>query len=184
MRKKSLLTVTTLILMTFIFTSSALAYSFTGHTWSKTNGNTYNVSVKYATTNTTYRAAFDSAVSDWNSSQSKIKFNLSALNVSSLNKVGTQDVDNPSLYGVCITYPISGTAKISYFTADLNIGNPNVVNYSKTRRSTAGHELGHALGLDHVSVLVTAIMNSSRDRETVYTPQTDDINGVNALYPL
>ncbi|ANY70331.1 hypothetical protein BBD42_30415 [Paenibacillus sp. BIHB 4019] len=184
MRKKSLLTAMPFILLALLFTSTAFAYTFTGHKWPKSANNSYNVYVKYATANTAYKAAFDSAAADWNSAQSKIKFNLSALNTSTLSKVGTQNVDDPSMYGVCITYVSPGTTSTSYFTADINIGNPAVANQSNTRRSAAGHELGHALGLGHTPLLVKAIMNSSRDRETIYTPQTDDKNGLNALYPL
>ncbi|WP_338555307.1 M57 family metalloprotease [Paenibacillus sp. KS-LC4] len=183
MRKKSLLTAAILLLPALIFTSTAFAFTFTGHKWPKSVNSTYNVYVKYATTNTTYKAAFDTAVSDWNSAQSKIKFNLSALNTSTFSTVGTQNVDDPSMYGACITYVSPGTTSTSYFTADINIGNPSVVNFPQTRRSTTGHELGHALGLGHSSAPVTAIMNSSRNRENVYLPQTDDKNGINTLYP-
>jgi hypothetical protein len=49
------------------------------------------------------------------------------------------------------------------------------------RRSTAGHEWGHALGLDHVGG--SALMNDVRNRDTIYVPQSDDIKGIQALYP-
>jgi len=48
------------------------------------------------------------------------------------------------------------------------------------RRSTTGHELGHALGLDRTAN--AAIMNNVRDRNVIYTPKDEDIKGVNAIY--
>ena len=50
------------------------------------------------------------------------------------------------------------------------------------RRGTAGHELGHALGLDDNNSGGAVIMNVGRNRNQVFTPQTDDINGVNSIY--
>ncbi len=47
-------------------------------------------------------------------------------------------------------------------------------------RRVAVHELGHALGLDH-EPMNTAIMNLGYSR-TIIDPQTDDINGLVALY--
>jgi predicted Zn-dependent protease len=38
------------------------------------------------------------------------------------------------------------------------------------------HELGHAFGLDHCTV--TSVMNQSRDRDTIYLTQDDDIDGL------
>ena len=47
-------------------------------------------------------------------------------------------------------------------------------------RRVAVHELGHALGLNHDN-RYPAIMNSTYS-ESIETPQTDDINGLRALY--
>lgn len=49
--------------------------------------------------------------------------------------------------------------------------------------STAGHELGHGLGLNHVTF--PALMYPSEDRYYswgIYKPQQDDENGVNYIY--
>jgi len=52
-------------------------------------------------------------------------------------------------------------------------------------QSTCGHELGHAMGLDENWDDVELLMYPENDRyddEGVYTPQQDDINGINAIY--
>lgn len=48
-------------------------------------------------------------------------------------------------------------------------------------RSTATHELGHAFGLDDLSS-GTSMMNSNRNRSSLYTPQSIDISRVKSLY--
>lgn len=49
------------------------------------------------------------------------------------------------------------------------------------RRSTAGHELGHVLGLDDLSS-GAALMNTNRTRSSIYTPFSDDRDGVDDHY--
>lgn len=44
--------------------------------------------------------------------------------------------------------------------------------------ATAAHEVGHTLGLGHSTS--AAVMNPSYSYSS---PQTDDVNGLNALYP-
>lgn len=52
------------------------------------------------------------------------------------------------------------------------------------RKAVYTHEIGHALGLAHASTGVASVMRDEAQRHANgwYTPQTDDINGVNNLY--
>lgn len=43
------------------------------------------------------------------------------------------------------------------------------------RQSVAAHEFGHSFGLGHT--WLPALMNLNRDRNVIYTPQSDDIDG-------
>jgi hypothetical protein len=52
---------------------------------------------------------------------------------------------------------------------------------TNARKSTCVHELGHAMGLNDLTS-GTAIMNVNRNRDSIYNPQSDDINGVNASW--
>lgn len=64
----------------------------------------------------------------------------------------------------------------TYYTSNMT-GDPHSI------ESTAGHEIGHAIGLGHVSN--PALMYPDEYRYwtwNIYYPQNDDINGANYLY--
>ena len=98
--------------------------------------------------------------------------------------LGIMNESSSSLYGR-VNYTTSGST-ITGFAAYVNIGNTvlssaSSANKAKIARSVACHELGHLLGLNDLTS-GTAVMNTNRNRLTLYTPQTDDINGVSAGY--
>lgn len=124
-----------------------------------------------------HQTGFQNAISDWNSSQDKKRFRNSGSTASgALDSYSMNDyVEFGYTYLVynedtkCVTAWVSKINK--YFAA---------THEEIFARSVGGHELGHTLGLDHTNN--PALMNSERDRWTIYRPQTDDINGINALY--
>ncbi|WP_053784084.1 zinc metalloprotease [Paenibacillus xylanivorans] len=123
------------------------------------------------------KSAWQSAVSDWKNKQSKVEFVYSSSSDSKLHSYHSAD---KTLYG-----EMQWTSDLLKFVTKFNgyiNNNANNITTTNVARSTANHELAHAMGLDHVSG--TSVMNSNRDRATIYLPQTDDVNGINARYPV
>ncbi|MBW4083365.1 matrixin family metalloprotease [Paenibacillus sp. S150] len=60
--------------------------------------------------------------------------------------------------------------------------NRDAANFSNFVKSVLVHEYGHIFCLDHT--VQTSIMNDSRDRNTMTTPQQFDIDEVNSVYNL
>jgi Matrixin len=115
---------------------------------------------------------FISSKNDWDATPTKVGF---AFNSTSPTLV-IGDVSTANNYrGQTFTNSATGKAEVYlnwyYLASDTDT----------RRRSTSGHELGHALGLDHSTGAV--LMNDARNRDQVFSPKTDDINGVNSIYP-
>lgn len=174
-----------LLVFFLISVSSASAYSLNSYRWPKNSGVTYTIPVKYGTSDSTYKSSWATAVSDWNSSQSKININLSDFNTSALSYVGTYVTSDTSIYGETTSTLTADSSTVTHFVSRFNTANSSVTSNATIRRSVANHELGHALTLAdyNPSVVFLAIMNQLRNRSITYTPQSDDINGVNAKYP-
>jgi hypothetical protein len=114
---------------------------------------------------------FIAAKNDWDATPTKIGF---AMNSSAPEIIVGDYSSNDGYRGYTLidnTKPEKLNLNWFYLSADDDT----------KRRSTSGHELGHALGLDHTAN--AALMNDARDRATIYTPTTEDINGIKAMYP-
>lgn len=114
---------------------------------------------------------FIASKNDWDSTPTKIGF---AMNTSSPQMIIQDYVSKDGFNGKTFidnTKPEDVYLNWQYLSAEDNI----------KRRSTSGHEIGHALGLDHTAN--AALLNDKRDRAAIYTPMTEDINGIKAIYP-
>ncbi|MDD4681034.1 MAG: matrixin family metalloprotease [Clostridia bacterium] len=127
-----------------------------------------------------WRTAFQNANYSWNYSTSDVQWGYNANNTYSIEQV--YYLENSTEYGRFQGHATSGYWD-TYAWAELNQFSLETIFPEKSatfKKSTACHEEGHSLGLGHSTA--TAVMNTSRDREQIYEPQSDDINGVNSIY--
>lgn len=184
-RNKVLIVVVSLSLLGSLFVESASAYKLDsdGHRFFKCS--TCNTSYPtyswgdYMGGTSVIKTGWQNAISDWNNAQSKVEFVYSSGSSSKLHSMHNLD---KSLFGR-MQYNYDAFKFVTKFNGYINAYanyNDQKISDTNVARSTGVHELGHAMGIDHVSG--TSIMNTSRNRKTLYKPQTDDINGVNARY--
>lgn len=145
-----------------------------------TTGTTLNIPYRWGSnlgsSTNIWRVAFQNGINNWNTRPTKPRFVLGSS--SAPNVINTYSA-NDGAYGYCQAYT-DGAGKM--VGSDI-MGNTYTTSgfTSVMRQSTAGHELGHSIGLAH-STVTPALMNTSRNRSTTYTAQTDDVNGVNYMY--
>lgn len=173
MKKKFILTLVALIcILSASFSSDASAYVKTG--W-KLSSTTQSFKWGASLQDGLYKTGWNNAIASWeNATASNVKLNF-FYHSSSVHFLTRWTEKDSTYYGKMITTSKNGiVTKYQGYLNDYAVKNSNVA------KSTAVHELGHALGLDHNKG--TSIMNSARNRNTMTKPQTDDINGVKSIY--
>lgn len=175
MLKKSIFAIAISIMSLIIFSQSVYAYKLIsfGHDsayikmWNPSENLSSTYQVPYARAkNAWYNTATDAQIVDeWNDHQHQIYDRQIA------------DTWN-GLYSVS-WYNSNGTARS--FTICLNDTILRNKSYNYVQ-SVIVHEFGHVLGLDDDPPEYQSIMRSDRTRETMITPQQDDVDGVNDFY--
>lgn len=158
-----------------VFASMSTSEAYVEAGWKlASKSSTYKWGDRLDSGSSVIRSGWESADTSWNTASNIV---LSA-NTSSVNTLNSWYEASSTYYGrMSTTYNTSNI--VTKFAGDINAGNTNITK-SNVAKSTGVHEFGHAIGIDHNSG--TSIMNSSRDRTTMHVPQTDDKNGVNAIY--
>jgi len=170
---KKILVVCFTILMFVVGSQSVQAYSL--HGWKlPTKTTSFQWGSRLASSGSVLRNGWESAITSWYNSSSVNFFHHS----SSVNILNSWNESSSTYYGRMTTWKNNNNV-VTQFLGELNAGNTNITK-TNVAKSVAVHEFGHTLGIDHVSV--TAIMNSNRDRTVTHNPQTDDKNGINAIY--
>lgn len=126
--------------------------------------------------NSTWTDMFLQAGYSWNNAQTKFQWG----NVSSSSNIQQMYyVTNSNEYGrTQLQWSPAGIFTRAWMEVNQYSVSSKSWNFQK---SVATHELGHGVGLGESSAS-PAVMNQARDREKIYTPQTDDVDGVNHIY--
>jgi predicted Zn-dependent protease len=171
--KKSIALIIVLVLSAIVFILQVSAYSLNVDGY-------YRTSIPLNTNvSSTFRNPIETACDDWNNAS--IPCDIAYSTAPLRNRCVIYNV-NDTWYGAYAVYAQDNTDP-NHITSQFELW----INQYRTGttyniiQSVACHELGHAFGLTDLSS-GTAIMNNNRNRSTVYTAKTDDINGVNASW--
>lgn len=173
----TLLIITLSFLFSFFPVIKVNAYEVYEYGWKSPK---YDLDFGDTSYNDTWVTQIHAAVESWNATDTPVNITNKA---SAKNKIYAGSY-NDTWYGLysADTYWFFGT-HVTSFEIKLNaitIADDAQI-WNNFVRSVLVHELGHSLKLDHNS-RNDSIMNSARNRNTMFTPQADDINGVNAIY--
>lgn len=169
-----------IMLMSAITTGNVRAYNLEGCKWAQPLDITYTNSIVFSGD----AAAFNASINDWNGTPADMLFQAPSSGQHVDVSASSYNSSSVSWDGLT-TYACSGGYFSTTLTTDIQINHYYTQGYtSDETRSVTGHELGHALGLAHNSgpYLMDPYTSVRYGEYGVYTPQTDDINGAEALY--
>jgi len=130
---------------------------------------------------TAYSGVVTTCIADWNGTGTKVHFTKDACHIT----ITGDDDQNP--LGISkTTLTVSGTEITSATVTLYNVKLIDDDDHNMHKRNSIGHELGHTFGLYHNATDKGALLYLSCDNYhdcDISTPQTDDINGTNNIYP-
>ena len=175
------------LLLLCTFAAPAEAYNLLGQQY-------YDTTATYSWMSGTpiiMKTAWETAAEDW-ADTGLVELNYSS---SSSSKLGSYNHTGIPEYGSMMVSPYGQVIEeyghigpihsqenypdYSIFEGRLNV---QLCGHTTVARSVANHELGHLWGLNHVEDGERSIMDTGRDRLSLYLPQRDDENGVEEVY--
>jgi hypothetical protein len=163
------------LMLSLLFSSFQVTQAYVKEGWRlSVNGTSYKWGSNLDSGSSVIKSGWQSADSAWGSATNTNFFYHS----SSVNILNSW-YEYSSTYFGRYTVNYNSSNVVTKATGDLNSGNTDITK-PNVAKSSGVHEFGHWLGIGHNSG--TSIMNSGRDRELMHVPQTDDKNGVNAIY--
>jgi len=160
------------VALTFALVTPANATYFSGGMPSAT------YQIKPWNYNSQWQEPMDNSLSSWNSASSKVNITKNN-NASAYVTAAQYDEDWYGLYTYSFI-PLFRTFNIKLNARTIAADASNRPNFI---RSVFVHELGHSLSLaDNPNTSQNSIMKYSRNRNTLYTPQSYDITDVNSFY--
>lgn len=138
---------------------------------------TYKWGDRLQTPGTLYRNAFQSSVTDWNSTSTKMRLSYSSSGNVEFNTYSSQDGRAGVTYRYCDGQLLTSAEVL----ANIYYESGRTTN---SRRALTGHEMGHGLGLGHIPEDEgIALMGYNPDPNIYYVPQNLDIGLMNQVYP-
>lgn len=161
----------------------AHAYSLWGYYWPNMSGVRY---CNYASGNSA--TAFNNAVNAWNSSSAPVVYTQNCTNTDV--ELVSDNYGNTGWDGLTRVYATgsqtcNGWTQWTLVDTDMNTYYTDTSSYDNgARQSVATHEMGHAIGLQHSTALAVMIADTGTrwSSHHIDTPQSDDVNGVTAIY--
>lgn len=175
MKKKTLFLATAALSVSLmaIGTTQALAYNLTGAHWTSADRPVTISAVYSGTAN-----GWLNGMGAWNATPTKAYFHQVAGNQTTI----LYDANDSSVGWDGLSTWSPGTGIINNASGRLNYYYTKGYNANQIK-GVAAHELGHILGLAHHSGCYLMVDNTpQRTSCGVYTPQSDDQAGINALY--
>ena len=155
----------------FVMSIPIYAYSLTGYKLPSKYS-----SIKFESMSSTYRSYWNLGIASWSTKGCSFIEQTSAIGT-----LSAKSISDSSILGIYYRDTVNIYGEITAYRAYLNTNASSSLSKTNWGRSTACHELGHPLGLNDLSS-GNALMSHARNRSSIYSPQTDDLNGINAIY--